>query len=199
MALKALYLQTGVYNALDDRRLPGMLLNSLADPLTGNGRVISGMGVTAQAVPDMSVLIGTGRCVVPTPASDGGGYLIMNDAPATLAVGAVSTQPRIDIVCCSVDDADYSGVVYTPKFILVQGTPGASPVQPAKPAGYLILAVLSHLANATSVANSAITNGDISGIHCCEYVHTTQQTFVSGGDRAIAFDTPTYTTPDVTR
>jgi hypothetical protein len=199
MALKTLYLQSGVFNAVDDRRLIGMLLNFIADPLSGNGRVLSGLNVAAQGVPDMTVAISTGRCVVPTPASDGGAYLVMNDASANLTVPAVSTQPRIDLVCVAVDDADYAGAVYTPKFVLVQGTPSASPVAPARPAGYLQLAQLSHAANATSVANSAITLGDLSSIHSCEYVHTTIQTIVSGGDRALAFDTPTYTTPDVTR
>jgi hypothetical protein len=199
MALKALYLQSGTYNAVDDRRAPGVYLNSLADPLTGAGRVLAGLNVQAQAVPDMSVLITAGRAVCPTPASDGGAYVLMNDASATLAVSAVGSLPRIDLVCMSVDDADYAGAVYTPKFILVVGTPNASPVAPAKPAGYLQLAQLTHAANATSVANSAITLGDQASSHDAEYVHTTQQTIVPVGDRPLSFDTPTYTTPDVTR
>src|SRR4249919_169995 len=198
MTLKALYLQTGAYNALDDRMLAGMLLDLSADPLSGNGRVISGMTVSAQATPNMTVLVSPGRAVCPTPASDGGGYAIMNDANATITVSPVSTLPRVDIVLLACDDADYSGATYAPKIYIVAGTPAASPTAPAQPAGTTLLATLNHLANATSVPQSAIVRYNAGNLHEVEYYATAIQSIVQNGDRPVQYAVAKVPGPDVT-
>jgi hypothetical protein len=104
-------------------------------------------------------------------------------------------------VALRVNDADYSGSLYSPEFVIVQGTPSASPVAPTLPNGYLALATLTHLANATSVSNSAIA-GPTASLHDGEWAQTASQTIVSGGDRPIQYPNYTYganPTPDVTK
>ncbi len=199
MTLKSLYLQSGAYNAVDDRLLGGMLLDISTDPLSGSGRIFTGFGVSAQATPNMTVLVSTGRAVCPTPASDGGGYVIVNDATLTVTVPPVSTLGRVDLVLLAVDDADYSGAIYGPKVYVLTGTPAGSPVAPTQPAGTVLLATLTHLANATSVANSAIAFNFAGNVHEAEYYATVIQSIPSGTDRPVAFGVVAGASPDVTK
>lgn len=197
MTLKSLYLQTGSYNALDDRMLGGFLLDYASDPLSGTGRIFSGLQVVAQATPNMTVQVSPGRAVCPTPASDGGGYAVMNDAALNINVSPVSTLPRVDLVLLSVDDADYSGAIYGAKVTVLAGTPAASPVPPNQPAGTLLLATLNLLANATSVVNSAIAK-NLWNSHEAEYYASALQTLPINTERPIGFPVAVSTTPDVT-
>jgi hypothetical protein len=199
MALKTLFLQSGAYNALDDRMIGGLWLDPTADPLSGGGRIVTGLLVSAQATPNMTVLVSPGRGVCPTPASDGGGYIVMNDANSTVTVPPVSTLPRWDLLLLAVDDADYSGAIYGAKFYVLAGTPAASPSYPTQPAGTVMLAQLQHSANATSVAQAAILRNSAGAIHECEYQATTIQSITSNGDRPIAYPTAMWITPDVTK
>lgn len=198
MTLKCLYLQSSAYNALDDRLLAGMLLDVSSDPLSGIGRIVSGLLTSAQATPNMTVAVSPGRAVCPTPASDGGGYAIMSDAVTTVTIAPVSTLPRVDLVLMAVDDADYSGSIYQPKIYALAGTPAASPVAPVQPAGTLLLATLNHLANATSVVQSAIAR-NLWNSHEAEYYNGALQTLVPNGDRPLSFPTAMSTSPDVTK
>jgi hypothetical protein len=198
MTLKALYLQNGAYNALDDRFLAGLLLDAASDPLSGVGRIVSGLLVSAQGTPNMTVSVSPGRAVVPTPASDGGGYAAMNDASLNVVVTPVSTLPRVDLILMAVDDADYSGSIYGPKIYCLAGTAAASPVAPAQPAGTLLLATINLLANATSVVQSAIAR-NLWNSHEAEYYNGALQTLVPSGDRPLSFPTAMATSPDVTK
>lgn len=198
MTMKALYLQSGAYNALDDRLLVGMLLDVSSDPLSGFGRIVSGLLTSAQGTPNMTVQVSPGRAVVPTPASDGGGYAVINDATVTVTVNPVSTLPRVDLILMAVDDADYSGSIYQPKIYSLPGTPAASPVAPAQPAGTLLLATLNLLANATSVINTAIAR-NLWTSHECEYFASGVQSLAPNGDRPVSFPTALTTSPDVTK
>jgi hypothetical protein len=198
MTLKALYLQSGAYNALDDRMLAGMLLDVAADPLSGVGRIVTGLLTSAQGTPNMTVSVSPGRAIVPTPASDGGGYAVMNDASLNVTVTPVSTLPRIDLILMAVDDADYSGSIYGPKIYCLAGTPAASPVGPAQPAGTLLLATLNLLANTTSVVNSAISR-NLWTSHEAEYYASTIQSLAPGGDRPLMFPVAGSITQDVTK
>ena len=199
MTLKTLFLQSGAYNALDDRMLGGLWLDPSADPLSGNGRIITGLLVSAQATPNMTILVSPGRSACPTPASDGGGYVVMNDANATVTVPPVSTLPRWDLVLLAVDDADYSGAIYGAKIYVLAGTPAASPAYPTQPPGTVMLAQLNHLANATSVAQSAILRNAAGAVHEVEYQATTVQSIPSGTDRPLAYPTAMWISPDVTK
>jgi hypothetical protein len=199
MTLKCLFLQQGTYNALDDRMIGGLWLDPTTDPLSGGGRIITGLLASAQATPNMTILMSPGRAVCPTPASDGGGYIVMNDANATITVPPVSTLPRADLVLMAVDDGDYSGAVYAPKMYVLAGTPAASPAYPTQPNGTVLLAYLNHLANATSVAQSAIQRNAAGNLHECEYQATTVQAIPTGTDRPLAYGTAMWLTADVTK
>jgi len=177
----------------------GLWLDQTADPLSGSGRMITGLLTSAQATPNMTVLVSPGRAVCPTPASDGGGYIVMNDANATITVPPVSTLPRADLVLMAVDDADYSGATYAPKIYVLAGTPAASPTYPTQPPGTIILAYLNHLANATSVAQSAIQRNRAGSQHEAEYQATTVQAIPTGTDRPIAYGTAMWISNDVTK
>jgi hypothetical protein len=200
VTVKCLYLQTGVANAVDDRILAGMLLEIGTDPLSGVGRIVTGLLVSAQATPNMTVLVSAGRAICPTPASDGGGYAVISDSAVTVNVPAVSTLPRVDYVALHVNDADYSGTLYGAEFIVVQGTASATPVPPTLPNGYVALATLTHLANASSVANSAIAAYS-GAYHEGEWAQNVSQSIASGGDRPIQYPVYTYGVPtaDVTK
>lgn len=198
MALKALYLQSGAYNALDDRFLAGLLLDVGSDPLSGVGRIVSGLLTSAQGTPNMTVAVSPGRALCPTPASDGGGYAIMNDATLNVTVPPMGALPRVDLILMAVDDADYSGSTYVPKIYCLSGTPAASPVGPAQPAGTLLLATISLLANATSVVQSAISR-NLWTSHEAEYYASTVQSIAPGGDRPLMFPVTGSITQDVTK
>lgn len=198
MTIKALYLQTSAYNALDDRLLAGCLLDVSSDPLSGQGRILSGLLTNQQGTPNMTVLVTPGRAVVPTPASDGGAYAVISDSAVNVTVSPVSALPRTDLILMAVEDADYSGSTYLPKIYALAGTPAASPVAPAQPAGTLLLATLNLLANATSVVQSAIAR-NLWSLHEAEYYNGAIQTLVPNGDRPLAFPTALTTTPDVTK
>jgi hypothetical protein len=198
MTLKCLYLQTGAYNALDDRLETGLMLDYSTDPLSGVGRIISGLLTSQQATPNMTVQVSPGRAICPTPASDGGAYAIMSDATVNVTVSPVSTLPRVDLILMAVDDADYSGSLYGAKIYALAGTPAASPVAPAQPAGTLLLATLNLLANATSVVQSAIVR-NLWTVAEAEYYASTVQTLVQGGDRPLMFPVVGSATPLVTK
>lgn len=161
MTIKTLWQQAGVYNAVDDRRLIGMMLAQGSDPLSGIGRVYAGLVVQAKGTPDWSVNVTAGRCVIPTPASDGGGFYLFNDATANVVVTPVGSQPRIDLVVAEVVDPDYAGGLSQGQFRIVQGTPAGSPTAPAQPSGTLLLATLTHAGSASSVATAAISNAQV--------------------------------------
>jgi hypothetical protein len=123
----------------------------------------------------------------------------MNDANATITVSPVSSLPRVDLVLMAVDDADYSGAIYGPKIYVLAGTPAASPVAPTQPAGTVLLATLTHLANATTVAQSAILRNAAGTGHDAEYQATAIQAIPSGTDRPIAYGVPMWLSPDVVK
>ncbi|WP_459997318.1 hypothetical protein, partial [Paradesulfitobacterium aromaticivorans] len=109
---------------------------------TGYG-VISGLTVTAQTTPDMTVNVVTGTVHMST------GQRYTPDATPALAVTAAdATNPRIDIVYVS-----SAGVIS-----YLAGTPAASPAAPATPTDGFLLAQISVAANATTVVAANITD-----------------------------------------
>lgn len=163
MTIKTAWAQTGVYNAINDRTVAGLILGPSTNPLSGEGWVIAGMIPAARATPNWSVDVSAGRAVVATPASDGGAYAVLSDAVENVVVPPVSTQPRKDLIILEVLDADYAGATYQGQFRCVAGTAAASPVLPSLPTGAVKICELSHLANATSVGPAAIVNPHANG------------------------------------
>jgi hypothetical protein len=143
-------------------------------PNTGGIVQAGDLAVTQTGTPSMGVVVGVGRAWVPgtnvanfsgTTYSSQAQYFALNDAPVTLTIASADpTNPRIDIVCLTVNDSNYSGSTNSAVLQVITGTPAASPAAPAAPANSMVLANVSVAANATSVVNANITQQQINGI-----------------------------------
>ena len=136
----------GTYYATDNVEAAlqsvGSQLGQIVTEKTSYG-VVSGLGVTQQTVPDMTVRVATG--VIWMEA----GTRFAPTANNALAVTAAdATNPRIDIVY-----VNSSGVIS-----YLAGTAAASPAQPATPAGGQLLASILVTAGKTSILTADISN-----------------------------------------
>lgn len=134
-----------------------------------------------QVVPNspvgMSVRVNSGwAAIIGTTQSNMGVYTVYNDATTTLTVTTADpTNPRIDRVVATVQDAYYSGAFNDVIFQVVAGTPAGSPVAPATPANSISLATVAVGAAVTQINSGDITDtrvetttnlptGDITGV-----------------------------------
>lgn len=118
----------------------------------------SSLAVTANSPVGMSVIVASGwAAIVGTTQPNMGTYVGYNDAPVTLTIATADpTNPRIDRICMTVNDAFYSGSLNNVVLQVVAGTPAGSPVAPATPANSISLATV-----AVGAAVLAINPGDI--------------------------------------
>lgn len=134
---------------------------------TGGILGVGEMAVAQQGTPNMSVILGAGRVMIPgTSVSPQSGftwttqgmYYALNDAPLTLTVATSNpTNPRIDAVYVQVQDSYYSGASNTGVAGISQGTAAPSPVAPSIPTNAILIAYIAVAANATSIINANIT------------------------------------------
>jgi hypothetical protein len=68
------------------------------------------------------------------------------------------TNPRIDLICASVQDAQYSGSFNQALLQVVTGTPAGSPSPPAPPENTVVLAQVAVAAKATKIEAANITS-----------------------------------------
>jgi len=68
------------------------------------------------------------------------------------------TNPRVDLICATVNDAYYTGSLNNVVIQAIAGTPAGSPVAPALPANSITLATVAVGAGATSIINANITD-----------------------------------------
>lgn len=135
------------------------------------------LAVTANSPAGMSVLIASGwAAIVGTTQANMGTYVIYNDATVTATINAADpTNPRIDRVVATVQDAYYTGSANDVIFQVITGTPAGSPVAPATPANSISLATVQVPAAAGSIVSGNITDtrtlvttnlpiGDITGV-----------------------------------
>ena len=140
--------------------------------LTG---VVYGLGVTAPGAA-MEVRVAAGVAMVPgttgstaegrvNPGSQAGkypslpldftsqgSYCAENTGSVSLAIASSNGSfERIDLVCLSVEDNEYSGSGNQAKLSVVTGTPAASPEPPAPPASCIVLAEVKVPAKVTEV------------------------------------------------
>lgn len=115
-------------------------MDTIAAALAGDG-VLTGMGVSQQGSPDMTVAVAAGQARIL-------GYFPFIAAQNVTIAAADSSNPRIDLVV-----VDYNGAVSR-----VAGTaaPQGSVVPPAIPANSIQLAQVYVQAAATSIANANI-------------------------------------------
>jgi hypothetical protein len=147
------WLQQGSHPAENDR-LTQQGVYTASGIIGGNS-----LGVTANATPAMNVNIASGWGAIVSSTSGAGVYVGYNDATVNISVTAAdTTNPRIDLVVMTVNDAAYSGTLNNVTFTVVAGTPAASPTAPSTPSNSIVLAQLAVAANATTITNTNITD-----------------------------------------
>jgi hypothetical protein len=148
------WLQNGSHPAENDR-----LTTQALWATTGIIKSTS-LAVTPNSPVGMSVIIAGGwAAIVGTTQSNMGTYVAYNDAPTVVAITTANpTNPRIDLVCATVQDAFYTGAQNNVIFQVVVGTPASSPVAPALPANSIALAEVDVAAGALSITSGDITD-----------------------------------------
>jgi hypothetical protein len=148
------WLQNGSHPAENDR-----LTTQALWATTGIIKSTS-LAVTPNSPVGMSVIIAGGwAAIVGTTQSNMGTYVAYNDAPTVVAITTANpTNPRIDLVCATVQDAFYTGAQNNVIFQVVVGTPASSPVVPALPANSIALAEVDVAAGALSITSGDITD-----------------------------------------
>jgi len=148
------WLQNGSHPAENDRLTAQAIFAT-------TGIVTSGsMAVTPNSPVGMSVLVASGwAAIVGTTQANMGTYMAYNDATTTLTITTANpTNPRIDRVVVTVNDAYYTGATNNVVFSVVAGTPAGSPSAPATPANSISLATISVAAGALSIGSGNITD-----------------------------------------
>jgi hypothetical protein len=148
------WLQNGSHPAENDR-----LTTQALWATTGIIKSTS-LAVTPNSPVGMSVIIAGGwAAIVGTTQSNMGTYVAYNDAPTVVAITTANpTNPRIDLLCATVQDAFYTGAQNNVIFQVVVGTPASSPVVPALPANSIALAEIDVAAGALSITSGDITD-----------------------------------------
>jgi len=118
------------------------------------------LAVTENSPAGMSVRVAAGwAAIVGTTQTNMGTYVGYNDDTVVLGVTTANpTNPRIDRVCMTVNDAYYTGSLNNVVLQVVAGTPAGSPVAPATPANSISLATIAVAAGATALTNANITD-----------------------------------------
>ena len=118
------------------------------------------LAVTANSPVGMSVRVASGwAAIVGTTQANMGTYVGYNDAQVTLTITTANvTNPRIDLVCMTVNDSFYSGSTNNVVLQVVAGTPAGSPVAPSLPANSISLATVAVAAGALSINSGNITD-----------------------------------------
>jgi hypothetical protein len=118
------------------------------------------LAVTANSPVGMTVLVASGwAAIVGTTQANMGTYVGYNDASVTLTITTADpTNPRIDRVVMTVNDAYYTGSTNNVVLQVVAGTPAGSPSAPATPANSISLATIAVAAGALSISSGNITD-----------------------------------------
>ena len=147
------WLQQGSHPAENDRLTMQGLIASTG--ILGN----TSLAVSQSAVPAMSVSVAAGWGAIVSSTANAGVYQFYNDGATTLTVTTANpTNPRIDRVVATVNDAFYSGLLNNVTFSVIAGTPAGSPSAPATPSNSISLATIAVAAGATSIVNANITD-----------------------------------------
>lgn len=148
------WLQNGSHPAENDR-----LTTQALWATTGIIKSTS-LEVTQNSPAGMSVRVASGwAAIVGTTQTNMGTYVGYNDDTVVLGLTTADpTNPRIDRVCMTVNDAYYTGSLNNVILQVVAGTPAGSPSAPATPANSISLATIAVAAGATAITTANITD-----------------------------------------
>jgi hypothetical protein len=116
--------------------------------------------ITQNGGGNMSVNVSSGyAAIVGTTQTNMGTYMAFNDASTNLTIStSSSSNPRIDLVVVTINDAYYTGTLNNVLFQVIAGTPASSPTVPATPANSLALGQIAVGTSVTSILTANITN-----------------------------------------
>ena len=155
----AVFLQAGSHPAEDVRRAFDVFIGAGSEGYVSTGDLL----VAESDTPAMSVQIAGGRALIQgTESTYSGVYMVENRgvASATIAAADVS-NPRIDIVCATIEDSAYSGATDAWSISVTTGTAAASPVAPSLPSNSLLLCTVAVAAAASSIVDANLTDGRV--------------------------------------
>ena len=147
------WLQNGSHTAENDRL-------TTTGSLWGTSGIVrsADLAVTASSGMNLSVAAGW-AAILGTYQTNMGTYMAYNDAAATATITtADATNPRIDLVCITVNDAAYSGSLNSVAINVVKGTAAGSPTVPSTPTNSIVLAQIAVGAGVTSITSGNITD-----------------------------------------
>jgi len=148
------WLQNGSHTAENDR------LTTTGSLWGASGVVRSAdLAVTAPGG-TMTVSVASGwAAIVGTYQTNMGTYMAYNDAATTATITTADpSNPRIDLVCITVNDAAYTGSLNSVAINVVKGTAAGSPTVPSTPTNSIALAQVAVAAGATSITSGNITD-----------------------------------------
>ena len=151
------------------------LITAISDFIAAND-CVSGLEVTAQAVPDMTVYVKSGRVY-----QNGYQGLLEADLTTPLTIAPASaSQPRIDLICAKYEEVEdepeirnvmtdvvsrnitqveiKTRIASSIAFQVVGGTAAAEPTVPTTPEGWVALAKVTVPANASVIQQSNIVD-----------------------------------------
>lgn len=151
------------------------LITTISDFIAAND-CVSGLEVTAQAVPDMTVYVKSGRIY-----QNGYQGLLEADLTTPLTIAPASaSQPRIDLICAKYEEVEdepeirnvmtdvvsrnitqvevKTRIASSIAFQVVGGTAAAEPTVPTTPEGWVALAKVTVPANASVIQQSNIVD-----------------------------------------
>jgi hypothetical protein len=148
------WLQNGSHPAENDR------LTTQAIWKTSGIVNTTDLQITQNGGGNMSVNVSSGwAAIVGTTQSNMGTYMAYNDASTNLTVATSNpSNPRIDLVVITINDAYYTGTLNNVSFQVIAGTPASSPTVPSTPANSLALGQIAVGAGVTSILTANITN-----------------------------------------
>jgi hypothetical protein len=118
------------------------------------------LAVTQNSPTGMSVRVASGwAAIVGTTQPNMGAYVAYNDATVILTITSANpTNPRIYLICATINDSYYSGVTDNVAFQVIPGTPAGSPTPPSLPANSIALAQVTVPANASTIVTGNISD-----------------------------------------
>jgi len=148
------WLQNGSHTAENDRLTTTGSLWGASGVIRSADLAVTAPGGT------MTVSVASGwAAILGTYQTNMGTYMAYNDAAATATITTADpSNPRIDLVCITVNDAAYTGSLNSVAINVVKGTAAGSPTVPSTPTNSIALAQVAVAAGATSITSGNITD-----------------------------------------